>query len=258
MISIQKYVFPQTPDEAWQLNQTRSNRIIAGNMWLRLSRRPINTAIDLSALGLSGVREENGEFIIGCMTSLRALETDTALNDLASGAFRDALSHIVGVQFRNTATIGGSIYSRFGFSDPLTLLLAMNASATLFKGGRVSLEEYVKMPYDRDLLLDIRVPAQPVQAAFQCMRNTQTDLSVLNCAVTLQNGLVRCAVGARPGRAVLIPGCTEALRSGAVDFGKHVAQNVITGGNMRATAEYRSHLADVLSRRCAAQIGGLK
>ena len=38
---------------------------------------------------------------------------------------REAVRHIVGVQFRNCATVGGSVYGRFGFSDVLTLLLAL-------------------------------------------------------------------------------------------------------------------------------------
>ena len=37
-----------------------------------------------------------------------------------AGAVREAVRHIVGVQFRNCATVGGSIYGRFGFSDVLT------------------------------------------------------------------------------------------------------------------------------------------
>ena len=37
-----------------------------------------------------------------------------------------SLRHIVGVQFRNCATIGGSIWGRYGFSDVLTMFLAMD------------------------------------------------------------------------------------------------------------------------------------
>ena len=36
MITIQKYVRPQTLEEAWQLNQNKRNRILGGMLWLRL------------------------------------------------------------------------------------------------------------------------------------------------------------------------------------------------------------------------------
>ena len=256
LLNIRTYALPQSPEEAWTLNQNRANRIVAGMMWLRLSRRPIATAIDLSALELNGISQTEDAFVIGCMTPLRTLETYDGLNDMTGGAFRDALSHIVGVQFRNTATIGGSIYGRFGFSDPLTLLLALEAQVTLYRAGRMSLEDYSRMPYDRDLLLDIRVPLFSGKVAFQCVRNTQTDFSVLNCAMSRTSNRVLCAVGARPGRAILAPCLNGALADRPVALGKSVAEHIPTGGNMRATAEYRKHLAGVLAERCWAQIGG--
>lgn len=44
---------------------------------------------------------------------------------------KESLRHIVGVQFRNLATVGGSLWGRFGFSDVLTLLLALDAQVEL-------------------------------------------------------------------------------------------------------------------------------
>ena len=59
----------------------------------------------------------------------------------------------MGVQFRNLATVGGSIFGRFGFSDVLTLFLALDAQVELFQRGTVPLEEFVQMPPDRDVLV---------------------------------------------------------------------------------------------------------
>ncbi len=58
------------------------------------------------------------------------------------GQMKEALRHIVGVQFRNTATVGGSIAGRFGFSDVLTILLSMDCHVRLYRGGLVSLQDY--------------------------------------------------------------------------------------------------------------------
>ena len=67
------------------------------------------------------------------MVSLRQLETDTGLNAYTQGAVKDAVKDIVGVQFRNLATVGGSIWGRFGFSDVLTVFLAMDTEVELFQ-----------------------------------------------------------------------------------------------------------------------------
>ena len=109
-----------------------------------MMNRSVGTAIDLSGLGLDTVKETEDEFVIGCMTSLRTLETHAGLNACTDGAVRESLRHIVGVQFRNCATAGGSIYGRFGFSDVLTMFLALDSYVELYKGGRISMEEFAE------------------------------------------------------------------------------------------------------------------
>ena len=60
------------------------------------------------------------------MCTLRQLETNTDLNRYFDGLMREMVRHIVGVQFRNGATVGGSLYGRYGFSDVLTALLVLD------------------------------------------------------------------------------------------------------------------------------------
>ena len=47
-------------------------------------------------------------------------------------ALRDAVKSIVGVQFRNCATVGGSIFGRFGFSDVLSVFLSLDTTCLLY------------------------------------------------------------------------------------------------------------------------------
>ena len=63
--------------------------------------------------------------------------------------------HIVGTQFRNGATVGGSIFGRFGFSDILTCLLALDTYVELYHAGVIALSEFVEMPRDNDILVRI-------------------------------------------------------------------------------------------------------
>ena len=171
---------------------------------------------------------------------------------------REALRHIVGVQLRNLATVGGSIYSRFGFSDVLTLFMAMDCSVELYKGGIVSLREYAERPYDRDILVRLIVKKEEAGFFYQSVRNSQTDIPVLTCAAArLENGSYRIAIGARPLKAVLFELPAKAGVSAqelAQNFADEVKQKIVTGSNMRGNAEYRRHLAGVLTKRAVLEL----
>lgn len=54
------------------------------------------------------------------MATLRDIEMHEGLNKEFQNLFKEAVRHIVGVQFRNCATVGGSIFPKLGFSDVLT------------------------------------------------------------------------------------------------------------------------------------------
>ena len=73
MLTIKEYVKVKSLEEAYELNQKRTNHILGGMLMLRLGSRNIQKAIDLSGLGLDSIEEETLEFRIGCMTTLRAL-----------------------------------------------------------------------------------------------------------------------------------------------------------------------------------------
>lgn len=245
-MTIREYARPETAEAAWALCQKRQNVVMAGNMWLRMQKKAVGTVIDLSGLGLDYVKEEEDAFELGAMASLRTLETDARLQNEYFGAFSHALSPIVGVQFRNTATVGGSVFARFGFSDVSTLLLALDARVRLHKGGEVSLVAFQQMPFSRDILLSVTVPKGALGIGYHAMRRSATDIPVLAVAAVRTEKGLRVAVGARPGRALLLCAdeaeLTDARR-------RALLEDVPFGANLRAGAEYRREIADVLVRR---------
>ncbi|MDD3218952.1 MAG: FAD binding domain-containing protein [Lachnospiraceae bacterium] len=256
MIKIKRYWKVETLEEAYELNQKRANRIIGGMVWMKMGEKQFHTAIDLSDVVSSEIVENEEEFIIGAMTTLRDLECHEGIHKYTDGAVKESLRHIVGVQFRNVATVGGSIWGRFGFSDVLTMFLAMDTYVDLYKGGRVSLEAFSKMPYDKDILLNIVVKKNTMSLAYESMRNTKTDFPVLACAASVRPDEVLLSIGARPQKAVIIRANDTVMkidRSEQEEFARALAVQVkaeiSVGSNMRASAEYRRQLAGVLARR---------
>ena len=251
MITIQKYVRAQSLEEAWQLNQNKRNRVLGGMLWLRLGRGSVNTVIDLCDLGLNTIEETEEQFSIGAMATLRDLELHEGLNGYTGGAVANAVKDIVGVQFRNMATVGGSIWGRFGFSDVLTVFLAMDTYVELYKGGIVPLEQFARMKKDNDILVRLIVKKTPCKIVYSSVRNQRTDFPVLACAVAEMNGQYRASIGARPARALLL--CSEKSE----DFAAFVAENAPTESNLRGSAAYRTHLIRVLVERAMTNLRGM-
>lgn len=261
MLTIREYKQAATLEEAWQLNQKRPNRVLGGMLWMRLSKGNVQTAIDLSALDLDTIEETETEFRIGAMVSLRQLELHEGFTAYSEGANKEALRHIVGVQFRNLATVGGSVFGRFGFSDVLTLLLVMDSYVELYKGGIVPLADFVNMPYDRDILVRVIVKKTAAHYSYKSVRISKTDFPVLTCAAALTQEGVQAAVGARPAKAALVKDAEQLATlpmtaEKAQAFAEYAAGLLPTATNPRGSAAYRTHLIKVLTARCLTELGG--
>lgn len=244
MAQYKNYVIAQTLDEAYELNAKKSTVIVAGNMWLRMCGMRRQTALDLSELGLDYIKEDELGFTIGAMTTLRTMEKHAVLNAAFGGVFARAFEPIVGTQFRSGATVGGSVFSRFGFSDVSTLLLAMGAKVVTHARGEVPLDEFQKEKWDRDILTAIRIE-KGRSAAIESVRLSKTDIPVLVCAASADERGVRVALGSRPARAVIV---AEDARPEELDY-MRMAADVPMGSNARASEAYRRKVAPVLMER---------
>ena len=269
MMTIREYKRAESLEEAWQLNQKRNNRVIGGMIWLKMENINVGTAIDLSGLGLDKIEETAEGFSIGAMVPLRQIELHEGLNAYTDGAVRESVRHIVGVQLRNLATVGGSIYSRFGFSDVLTMFLGMDTWVELYDAGRIPLTEFVNMKKDNDILVNIIVRKEPLLTCYLSQRNIKTDFPVLTCAASVIGNEARTVIGARPARAMIVEdkkqilknfrNMTKKQKEEAIEaFAEYAAENVPTAGNMRGSKEYRTLLVKVLTRRAWEAVGGMK
>lgn len=264
MLKFREYVRAESLEDAYVRNQKKSAHILGGMLWLKMQNRTVQTVIDLSDLGLSGIEETEEEYRIGAMTSLRELELHPGLDAMTGGAIRESLRHIVGVQFRNLATVGGSIFGRFGFSDVLTMFLALDSWVELYRGGLVPMERFASEGAENDILVRIIVKKEKRQYAYLSHRNTKTDFPVMACAVAVGEGERdggRAVFGATPARARSYALPAEWLeRFQAAGEGERkalaseLASMVPTGSNIRAGKEFRSHLAGVLLYRGLMQV----
>lgn len=264
-MKIRNYVRAQSLEEAWDLlQQNRRSRIVGGMLWLKMVDVPVPAAIDLCDLGLDTIEERADGFTVGAMTTLRQLELHPGLNAYTGGAMAKAMAGIVGVQFRNLATVGGSVYGRFGFSDVLTMLLAMDVQVELYREGLVPLEEFAaRTEKERDILVRLHIRKQPGVFAYAAVRNSRTDFPVLTAAASRMDGVYRVVLGARPGRAMVLRDDRNLLAGGlteqtAAAFARDAAERTPTGSNVRAGAAYRTHLVRVLTQRVLMELGGMQ
>lgn len=260
MYTINQYVKVTSLEEAYELNQKKANLILGGSLWMRLGQRTIQTAIDLSKLGLDKIEETEDAFRIGCMVTLRQIEISAKISALSQGAIKESLRHIVGTQFRNCATIGGSVFGRFGFSDILTILLALDTEVELYKGGIVSLAEFIDRPKDNDILSHIIIKKSKRKTMYSSFRLSATDFPVLTCAMSRgEDGKIRTVIGARPNKAMLLPAFDEFLsgeniREKINAYADLIESQPIYGANRRGSAQYRRALAGILVKRMLPEI----
>lgn len=274
MFYYNQYVRAQSLDEAYELYQKKPNFVLGGMLWLKMKNKTLGTAIDLCDLGLDQIDEDENEFRIGAYATLRQIETHEALNAYTHGAIAESVRHIVGVQFRNVATVGGSIWGRFGFSDVMTIFRALGAKVQLHKAGIMDLDEFAALPRTtRDVLVSVIVPKNAKGIVYLSQRNQSTDFPVLTCAVANRSGRYVAVIGASPYMAEpvwdedgILDGMTGAETAGnkaltedsennekIEKFAGYVAEHIRFGSNIRAGAEYREMICKVLTRRAVKQ-----
>ena len=255
MFGLNAYSAPRELDQAYELLvKDKKNVILGGLLWMKMGKKQYHTGIDLKHLGLDQIRDDGDHIDIGAMVRLRQVEKSRILRDNFGPIFARAFAPIVGIQFRNLATMGGSVFGRFGFSDVITALMALDARVTLYKAGEMALADFLDLPRKRDILVNIRIPKKRGSATFQSLRKTATDFSLLNLGLARCDGVWRISVGGRPSKACLAPETAALLPENpgkdqirtACD---HLSQEVGFGTNARGSAQYRQAMVKVLLDR---------
>ena len=263
MFSFSKYFPAQSLQEDYdELLKNKKNIILGGTSYLRMENTSYNTAIDLSSLSLNYIKEEEKYIHIGAMVSFREIETNPIILNLFDGVLSKSVNNIIGVQFRNNVTVGATVFSKYGFSDLIPALLALDTTVILFNGGEISLEEYLSIEgKTRDILVEIKIRKTNGKGAFKSIRKSKTDYAITNTAVTNENGTFKIAIGVRPGKAKLAHKAMEILNNSdnitdeVIDKAcSFIDEEITFGSNMRGSSEYRAAISKVITKRALKEV----
>lgn len=174
------------------------------------------TAIDINRIGLSGIRRENGRFVIGATTRVAELQHFSQ-----PGWVLDRVAKCLASQpIRNQSTLGGNICRVFPWADFPVALLVLDATVVLrdAEAREMAAKDFFSQQPARlfrepRLLTEVRVPALGPQMGFgyRKLRLTSTAFSMVTVAAWLEregNAIrsVRLALGAGVPFPTLVEG----------------------------------------------------
>ena len=226
--------------------------------------------VDLARVdGLAGIKVANGVMRIGAMTRQRELEFSAEVERLCP-LMKAALLNVGHRQTRNRGTIGGSL----AHADPAAELPAVCAAHDAVieissqRGARkvpfaeFSLGFMTTAVEPDEFISAIEIPLWPEGHGFGFREYARRhgDFAIVGAAVLVALGpdqsvtrasLTLCGVGTGPVRIAdsekLLRG-RRLDRAAAMDAAK-VAQSIEAIGDVHATADYRRHLAGVMTFR---------
>ena len=253
-----KFVQPKNLKTALVMLKEDSNSVIlGGTTFLRLSDKKYSTGIDLSNLGLNYIKENNNQIEVGAYTSLRTIETDPIINKYFGDLLPKSLENLIGIQFRNNATIGGAIFGRLGFTEINTALLVLDCELEFEENGIMAFGDFISnWSIKRDILKKIIIKKNKGKYSYKMMRNSNADFAILSVAVSNFNG-IKIAVGTRPSIAKLSVKAAQLINSdkNKIDEAANmIAEEYKFAKDLRAEGKYRKMIAPVLVKRALQEV----
>jgi carbon-monoxide dehydrogenase medium subunit len=269
------YAKARSVAHAIELLATDDARLLAGGQSLiaTLNMRLSQPALLVDINGISGLDQvtlKNGDVEIGALVRHAQAERSAEIAQ-AAPLIALALPHIGHPAIRNRGTVGGSL----AFADPAAELpaciVALGGEIEIVgpNGQRtINAEEFFKGLFEtaltpRDMLTAIRVPAASAgsRIGFAEFARRQGDYAMVGLAACAQAdgkrlkdvrlayfGLGATPVRARKAETALADGDVEGAASALAD-------DLEPSNDMHASSEVKAHLAGVLLRRVARQLG---
>ena len=273
-----KYTAPETIPEALSLidEYGYDAKILAGGQSLvpMMNFRLVQPAVivDINRIPeLSFIKKKDKGLLLGAMTRHSQAEKDPLVKDLAPLIY-ETMPKIATVQIRNRGTIGGSL----SHADPSSELVVISkVLEARFKIQKAKAERWVSADdffigllmtcmEPEELLVEIEIPPLPARTGWSLKEVARRphDFALVGVAVILtldkkgrceKTKLVYLSAGdgpiTAPEAAGLLQGeeITPELITAAAE--KASRDEIDPGSDIHATAEFRRHLANVLTRR---------
>ncbi|MBN1095550.1 xanthine dehydrogenase family protein subunit M [Blastococcus sp. TML/C7B] len=282
------YARPTTVDEALQALAAGGEdaKVLAGGQSLipvmRLRLAAPSMVVDLTRVTeLRGVREEGGDdgaLVIGAMTTHSDVVSDPLIAQHAP-LIAQATETVADRQVRHRGTFGGALAHADPAGDLPAVALALDAEFVLAgPGGRRTVPareffvDYLTTALAEDeLLVEVRVPKLAGQWGMHYEKFNRVaqawSIVAVAAAVRREDGHIAEArigltnMGPTPLRAT----ASEQALAGAVagadavaEAARHAAEGTSPSDDLNAKADYRAHLAQVLTRRAVSAAAGLQ
>jgi carbon-monoxide dehydrogenase medium subunit len=278
------YARPTTVEEALQAvaDGGEDVKIMAGGQSLipvmRLRLAAPETVVDLARVAeLRGVRDEGDAIVIGAMTTHAEVVTDPLVKQHVP-LVAEATETVADRQVRHRGTFGGALAHADPAGDLPAVALALDAEFVVAgPGGRRTVPaseffvDYLTTALaEGEILVEVRLPKLSGEwgmryEKFQRVAQAWSIVAVA-AAVRRENGHIAEArigltnMGPTPLRAT----ATEAALAGAdatadavAAAAAHAAEGTSPSSDLNAAADYREHLAQVLTRRAVSKAAGL-
>jgi carbon-monoxide dehydrogenase medium subunit len=218
---------------------------------------------------LKGIREENGQIVIGAMTCENALINSALLQEKCP-ILPEAARMIADPQVRNRGTIGGDIAHGDPGNDHPAIMMALDATFTLVgsSGSRqVGANDfylgtfYTALEAD-EILTEIRFAPQPANTgtSYHKLKRKTGDFATAAAAAVIEMSGDKCQSAritlTNLGPTALRASDAEAVLSGQVitdELIEQVAQKAMAicdpAQDQRGDIEYKTHMGGEMTRR---------
>jgi carbon-monoxide dehydrogenase medium subunit len=257
-----EYARPGSVEEAIELLGREDAKVLAGGHslipLLRMRFARPSLLVDVGRLeDLRYIRDEGDRIAVGALTRHAELVRDPVIAE-GCGLVAQAAKEVGDPQVRHRGTIGGSVAHADPAGDLPTVMLTLDAElvASGPDGERtIRAGKFFTGPFETalrrdELLTELRVPKVPAGVYLKHVRRAQ-DWATVAVAAARVDGRVNvglAGMGPTPLRARAVE---NALADGAppAEAASWVAEGTRAPSDVSGSAEYRTHLAEVMTRR---------
>jgi carbon-monoxide dehydrogenase medium subunit len=278
------YARPSSIDEALQAIAAGGEdvKILAGGQSLipvmRLRLAAPSTVVDLGRVQeLRGVRDDGDAIVIGAMTTHAAVLEDRLIKQHAP-LIAEATETVADRQVRHRGTFGGALAHADPAGDLPAVALALDAEFVIVgPNGRRTVPardffvDYLTTALeDGELLVEVRIPKLQGNWGMHYEKFNRVaqawSIVAVAAVVRRENGhLAEARIGlTNMGPTPLRATAAEQALAGAAasadavaEAASHAAEGTEPSSDLNAQADYRRHLAQVLTRRAVSAAAGL-